>query len=948
MKRVLALAFVCAVSSGARAAGDEAKSEWLRIAPSFDGHFGAWLLEGPYKADAPEPATDAPKAPAWKLATSAAGAIDVKGALKGDPLARKSDVVAYAAGTLHLARAEKIVLLLGSDDGVRASIDGKIVLDRDEARPQRDDDDYVPLDLAAGDHPVVFKLHQRDGAWSFRARFVDASLAPIAGSFLELPGVPTTDAPAVAERMTRAWAELGTRGDAYVPHVHALFTEGAPLGAPLHVTATVVAGGKELYAVDGGQASLASRDFDVQLPAIAAEDLASFEDKDVKIEIAIGAKKIVRAFHPRKVVRETLARADAELAELARQTPPAWLRPDTLESLQNTRTRIAADQNRGETDVEPTLAETRELAAGLDALSKGRDPYAARKGTMRMAYRSPVDGALAEYGLYVPASYFPGTKRKYPLVVALHGLNGHAMSMLRWFFGGDDPKTPQDAEDRHWADFMKTAPALDAFVVTPSGHGNTMYRDLGEDDPMRVMDRVMARFPIDENRVTITGPSMGGIGSAAIPFRHPDRFAAAEPLCGYHSYFVRRDISGRPMRPWERVLAEERSNVDWAPNGFHLPLFIVHGTKDWPVANSGVLIDTYEKLKYSVEHEHPDLGHNVWQTTYENLRGAKWLVDKRRDPHPRRVRFRTVRLRDGDSYWVHVRELAAPDAWGEVDARVTSRSAIAATTSGAAEIAFDRDPALLDASATTVDVDGQSLSFAATDPIVLHREASTWKPGAAKHDGLAKRGEVTGPIRDAFHAPLLFVWGASDPAQARANEAVAREWAAIRGGVTVRYPIESDTEFFARGESLANDRALFLVGDAKSNRVLRELEGALPIRVDGDAVVIGSERITGDEVGAAFIRPNPKRPDRYLVVVEGTSALGTLRSLSLPDLLPDFVVWDKSVAPARGQMLLSAGALRAGGFFGEDWSLPATLDDPLAKKPRPGAKSEYDATPYLP
>ena len=84
------------------------------------------------------------------------------------------------------------------------------------------------------------------------------------------------------------------------------------------------------------------------------------------------------------------------------------------------------------------------------------------------------------------------------------------------------------------------------------------------------------------------------------------------------------------------------------------------------------------------------------------------------------------------------------------------------------------------------------------------------------------------------------------------------------------------------------------------------------------------------------------------MVVEGTSALGTWRSLSLPDLLPDFVVYDSAVAPARGQMLLSAGMVRAGGFFKNDWSLPDQIDDPLAKTARPGAKSEYDATPYLP
>jgi poly(3-hydroxybutyrate) depolymerase len=974
MKRARAAALFALASTGtllgpARAAADDAPAS-LRIEPSWDGHVGAWLLLGPFESAShgkkhrrgvkvPDPlTTDPPKvdertlspaAPAWKIATSHDGAIDVKKALAADPLARKTDLVAYAAGTLHLARAQKIVMLLGSDDGVRVTVDGKVVLLREEARPQRDDDDTVVLDLAAGDHSVLFKLHQRDGAWSFRVRFVDSRLRPPEGAWVTLPGVPASDAPEVAAHMARGSVELGTRGDGYLVHVHARFSEGAPLGAPLHVKASVEAGGSPLLSVDAGQFAFGAPDFDVQLPPITGSDLAAFEDKEIRVRVAIGAMTLERTFHPRKLVRETVGRADAVLGRLAAGPRPAWLRTDTLESLQHARDRIASAQDRGDGDTTALLADTRELAAGLGALEAGKDPYAERKGGMRMAYRSPVDGALTEYGVYVPSSWSPGTKRKYPLIVALHGLNGHPMAMMRWLLGGDDPKLSQPYEDRHFEPFVDDVRGLDAFVVTPSGHGNTMYRDLGADDPMRVLDRVEARYPIDENRVTITGVSMGGIGSAAIPFRHPDRFAAAEPLCGYHSYFVRRDIAGRPMRPWERVLAEERSNVDWAPNGFQLPLFIVHGTKDLPVANSGVLIDAYDKMHYSVEHEHPALGHNVWRTTYENLRGVKWLLGKRRDPHPRHVRFRTVRLRDGESYWVHVRELTAPDVWGEVDARVASRTAITAKTSGAAEVAFDRDPALVDPSASVkVTIDGQALDFGKDDAVVMHRDGAAWKPGAAAHAGLFKHGDVTGPIRDAFHEPLLFVWGASDPEQARANEEVARDWARIRGGVTVHYPVMSDVEFFARGESVANDKALFLVGDAKSNRVLRAVEGDLPIRVDGDAVVVGSRRIEGDEVGAAFIRPNPKRPDRYVVVVEGTSALGTLRSLSLPSLLPDFVVWDRSLAPSRGQMLLSAGAVRAGGFFENDWSLPKRIDDPLAKTTRPGAKTEYDATPYLP
>jgi hypothetical protein len=248
----------------------------------------------------------------------------------------------------------------------------------------------------------------------------------------------------------------------------------------------------------------------------------------------------------------------------------------------------------------------------------------------------------------------------------------------------------------------------------------------------------------------------------------------------------------------------------------------------------------------------------------------------------------------------------------------------------------------------TLTVDGTQLVIAPDEPLQLHREGGAWVAGAAKHDQAFKHGDVTGPIRDAFHEPLLFVYGADDPAQTRANEEVARSWASIRGGVDVKYPIMSDTEFFAKNEPLANGRALFLVGNARSNRVVRALEADFPIKIAGDALTIGTKRFTGPEVGAAFIRPNPKRLDRYVVVVEGLTALGTWRSLSLPDLLPDFVVYDGGIAPARGQMILSAGSALAGGVFGNDWSVPSFIDDPLATAVRPAARTEQDATPYIP
>jgi predicted esterase len=694
-----------------------------------------------------------------------------------------------------------------------------------------------------------------------------------------------------------------------------------------------------VYDVDVGQVAVGDRGplpLTVVLPRVAADEV---EDEDWALHVDVAGRALDLPFHPRKAVREAVGRARRALyAARAGGTTPAWLDASSAESVELLSDRLAAYVSRGDADTEAEGDDARELDELSAALEQRRDPYIGgraapdatpgpwRTGAMRRAHRALADGTLSEIAVYVPPDFDP--TRTYPLIVALHGMNGRPLEMIMWLFGHDDPARGGDWEDRHP---IHDLPPLEAIVVAPDGHFNTMYRELGEDDVMQAVAWATATYPIDPARITITGPSMGGIGSAACALHHPATFAAAEPLCGYHSYFVRGDIAGRGMRPWERRIAEERSNVFWAENGMYLPLYVVHGTRDLPEENSGVLIDRYEELHYAVKHEHPELGHNVWQTTYEDLKGARWLLGRRRPLHPRAVRFKTPSARYGDDTWVHVRELRSSGAWGEVIARIDDGNQVYVSTSGVADLALDRDAERIDdAAPVNVVVDGSHLAFQAGEPIRMHRDAegtpAAWHAGPAAHESVFKHGNVSGPLRDVFHEPILFVWGASDPTQSRANEEVARAWARVHPGVHVAYPVMSDDDFFARGEPLANDRALFLVGNATSNRVVRELEPRLPIRIDGTDILVGDRRIgspagTRGQLGAAFIRPNPLRPDRYVVVVEGVGALGTWRSLSLPDMLPDYVVYDEGVEPAHAQLLLGLGSFRAGGYFDTEWGL---------------------------
>ncbi len=848
--------------------------------------------------------------PVLRLVTGRGAPIDLGAALGKVP----SDAAALLCGVLRLDEPLDGALLVGASDGLRVVVDGRTLATWSGARPERDDDHFVALRLAAGAHTLVLELEREGAPWSVRVRLVDAALGAPRGATLELPGTDDEAAASLARDLVDVTLDRAIRADGYEARLRASFPDGSPAGVawPLRVVAERAQGG-ELYRLDG-EVPLGEPALDAALPRIDASEVAR---APLRIVADAAGRRVETTVADEPAARAALAAAESARSLLAGPAPS--LVGDaavTLATIEFAADRVRrAYAAREPTDTLPL--EVASLRALVDDLAAGRDPLRARAGIRRFAIPSPLDDHPEPFGVYVPPSYRPGSTRKLPLVVALHGMNGRPLSMIAWLFGKDDPARDGEWEDAH----PPEVEPIDAFVVAPNGRGNAMYRELGEVDTLRVVAWMKRFFPVDDERVTITGPSMGGIGAAALALRFPSAFAAASPLCGYHSYFVRRDLAGRQLAPWERLLAEHRSNALWAENGQHLPMFIWHGRRDLPEAHSQVLIDRYEELHYPIEHEHPDVGHDVWRRAYADGAGLRWLLGHRREPHPREVRFRTDALRWADAAWAHVRGLAAQLAFGEVRARVVGRGRIEATSEGLTALAFDRDPALLDAAGPTeVRVDGQRLKFAAREPIELHRAGSIWERGAAPRAAadLAKRAGLAGPIRDVFLEPLVFVVGTDDPAQTRANLETARAWARVRAGVDVDYPIVRDVDL---DDATAASHALVLVGNARSNRVLRALEPRLPFRVVGDAVVAGERAWRGDRVGVAFVHPNPDHPDRYVLVIEGTTPLGTYQAAALPDLLPDWMVYDADVAPARGGVILAPGKARAAGMFDATWHL---------------------------
>jgi len=575
------------------------------------------------------------------------------------------------------------------------------------------------------------------------------------------------------------------------------------------------------------------------------------------------------------------------------------------------------DLGRSDPDTAWIKRRTEDAEEFVAALEKGKAPYEGRKGLIRRAYRSPLDGNLQPYALFVPHAYRPGGKFL-PLVVAAHGLGNRPEIALRVVVG----EAPQGGfQGTHEARHFGGLPDFGAFVVAPWQFGNSGQRHLGEADLLRVIDEVRAHYPVNDKRISITGYSLGGTVSFVLPLHYPDVFSASAPLCGYPNLLEWSSIRTPPHKPWEDVLIAKRYIVNWAENGLHVPMFMVHGGKDEP-RRSEVMAKRYRALGYSFELDVQDeLDHNVWDYGYgtEKEEGdmLRRVVSRKRPDVPEHVRFVTGEWRYDRSYWVRVLGLGAPDKFADIDARYSKRDATITVQAKYVEsfaidlkqLGLKKEP--------TVTVNGKPVTGPfVSDMAYFVQQSGEFVSVASEPSRIGKkRAGVSGPLDDMDRHARVIVYGTQDAAQVEENRMVAEHFASF-DTFAARYPVKSDVEIT---DAELDAKSLVLIGNSKSNRVTALFEASLPVRFEASAITFRGKRYEGTDVGVSFIHPHPRNAQEYVVVHAGAGIEGTLASRFLPRFLPDFLVYDRRMSVQRGGHLLDQRPVLEGGFFDVEW-----------------------------
>jgi predicted peptidase len=126
-----------------------------------------------------------------------------------------------------------------------------------------------------------------------------------------------------------------------------------------------------------------------------------------------------------------------------------------------------------------------------------------------------------------------------------------------------------------------------------------------------LLDELLRRWRIDEDRVYVTGISMGGYGTWQLAEAQADRLAAILPICG----------GGNPNNAGELR---------------DLPIWAFHGAKDpvVPLEESEVMVQAVRNAGGNVRFTiYPEAAHDCWTQTYDKPDWHQWLLSHRRHVH---------------------------------------------------------------------------------------------------------------------------------------------------------------------------------------------------------------------------------------------------------------------------------------------------------------------------
>ncbi len=189
---------------------------------------------------------------------------------------------------------------------------------------------------------------------------------------------------------------------------------------------------------------------------------------------------------------------------------------------------------------------------------------------------------------------FGDKNEKLPLIIQLHGAGERG-------YGKEDLAKV----DVHGFSQYLAKAEHNCIVIMPQCPVDTFWAASVE-SIVEFITQIKNEYNIDEDRVYLTGLSMGGYGTWFTAMARPDLFAAIAPVCG--------------------------GGMAWNAEVLTMPIWAFHGVDDAIVSvnQSDEMVSKLRELGRDVTYTRMDnVGHNAWHFTYDEQM-IEWLLSKKR------------------------------------------------------------------------------------------------------------------------------------------------------------------------------------------------------------------------------------------------------------------------------------------------------------------------------
>jgi dienelactone hydrolase len=554
-------------------------------------------------------------------------------------------------------------------------------------------------------------------------------------------------------------------------------------------------------------------------------------------------------------------------------------------------------------------------------------------GSYTRTFLSKIDNSCQYYAVLPPADYKPDST--YSLIMTCHGAGVEARGQVGAYAQKD------------WA-----------YVVAPTNRRRYGFdwQDWGRLDFLEVLDEVKKNSKIDENRVYLTGHSMGGHGVWHIGLSHPDLFAAIAPSAGWTTIQLyapftlqKSNLFAAPEQlKYRDMVMREDNPLLFLENALNLPIYILQGGADDNVPPiQARLMNKYlsEMHKNYIYNEMPGMGHwwNIDSTPGTDCVDLKEMMEflktQVRNANPQKVTLKMLAAEHGKRcYWARIDELENCNYDGSLEITIHKMSdklwRIAIKPNNIKKFSLFLDSVQFTEGKLIFfkfGFYGFPLKYKQITEISFEKKNETFKVVNYDRNEIKKKVPLFGPIKRAFFSPFILVYGTTgDQTSTENNLHLARSyaytwWMRANGFVEIMPDTEVTRE-------ITDQFNMILFGNNETNSYVKSINSKLPINIDDyqfrmyiDNIEepdlhfrIDKEWIEADDLCLMEIYPNPLNKEKFVLVYAPASQaaekyMGLFPVLYSGSGLPDFIIWDASAARFGWAGVVACG------FFDQRW-----------------------------